>query len=353
MKITQKNTVFCFDAQRTKMFFSNEKAATNYIKFNSAEIIDEDGNSPNRHYYCICCGGWHITSQENRPNRKSKTELMLLDIEQKKDKNKFEEEKNIASLDLLENKIKQLENIADACNEFRANILERLFAKFHLYNQHCQDQFKERMTELAIKLSELSVNIKGIPFFSDYTKKMTLQEAQIIVQNLLLRIESLQTNCFTNNKDFNRRSLKNIKADFFKIEDNKFESEWICEQKVLIKDQISQLNYTIRQAAKGADKTKKVLEERDIIENRISELFNKIESSITLLQTSNTSHAIGRIAYIYDTFFALNDQIKLYKKNLKFDHHRGDVDRKEQLLLERKIKLEDQLDEIIKSMKLI
>ena len=57
-----KNRVFCRDCERTKMLFETEKKAENFIKFNKDEIEAESGYGPQRSYYCLFCGGWHITS---------------------------------------------------------------------------------------------------------------------------------------------------------------------------------------------------------------------------------------------------------------------------------------------------
>jgi hypothetical protein len=59
-----KNKMFCRDYGKTKMLFETEKKAENFMKFNNDEIESESGYSPKRSYYCLCCGGWHITSRK-------------------------------------------------------------------------------------------------------------------------------------------------------------------------------------------------------------------------------------------------------------------------------------------------
>ncbi len=81
-----KNIVYCMDCGRSKMKFETEKKANNFIKFNSEEIEAETGVSPNRCYYCLYCIGWHVTSRKEKINAKSKTELVLEQYEQKKEK---------------------------------------------------------------------------------------------------------------------------------------------------------------------------------------------------------------------------------------------------------------------------
>lgn len=59
-----KNRVYCVDAGKVKMLFSEQKQADNFIKFNAEEIKEESGYSPERSYYCTFCGGWHVTSKK-------------------------------------------------------------------------------------------------------------------------------------------------------------------------------------------------------------------------------------------------------------------------------------------------
>ena len=44
------------------MLFESEEKANNFIRFNSAEIMELNGKAPTRSYFCRFCGGWHITS---------------------------------------------------------------------------------------------------------------------------------------------------------------------------------------------------------------------------------------------------------------------------------------------------
>lgn len=69
-----KNRYFCVDAQRIKMLFESESAAKNFIKFNTGSIIAHGGHAPKRVYYCMACGGWHVTSKESVPQHRSRVE---------------------------------------------------------------------------------------------------------------------------------------------------------------------------------------------------------------------------------------------------------------------------------------
>lgn len=61
-----KNRKYCVRAHKPKLCFESEKKALNFIKYNSAEIEEENGYAPIRAYYCVACGGWHLSSQPIR-----------------------------------------------------------------------------------------------------------------------------------------------------------------------------------------------------------------------------------------------------------------------------------------------
>jgi hypothetical protein len=53
-----KNRIYCPECRRSKMLFESETKANTFIKFNKDNI--ENGDKL-RSYFCVCCGGWHIT----------------------------------------------------------------------------------------------------------------------------------------------------------------------------------------------------------------------------------------------------------------------------------------------------
>lgn len=76
MKPTRNHT-YCPDCGRKKMLFSSEEKAINFIKFNAQDIFEENGVAPTRAYFCIACCGWHITSNSEAQDKKSRSEIML------------------------------------------------------------------------------------------------------------------------------------------------------------------------------------------------------------------------------------------------------------------------------------
>ena len=117
-----KNRIFCKDCGKPKMLFETEKKADTFIKFNSDEIEQESGYKPERSYFCIYCGGWHVTSIRDYLEIKSKTEILLDKYKEEKEKKailqqersiirlkKQEELKKILSS--LENEIYKLQSL--------------------------------------------------------------------------------------------------------------------------------------------------------------------------------------------------------------------------------------------------
>ena len=77
-----KNRVFCLECRRSKQLFETEAQANNFIKFNRDEIMESEDKVPVRSYYCISCGGWHVTSQSVY-NRPSKSERVMEKMKQR------------------------------------------------------------------------------------------------------------------------------------------------------------------------------------------------------------------------------------------------------------------------------
>lgn len=73
-----KNHKFCIDCMRPKMLFSSEKKANRCIEMNGDEIYESSGRRPIRAYYCIACGGWHITSKQLKTDFHSPVELYFM-----------------------------------------------------------------------------------------------------------------------------------------------------------------------------------------------------------------------------------------------------------------------------------
>lgn len=68
-----KNRVYCREIGREKLLFETEKKALTFIKFNS----DSMEKKPERVYYCVCCGGYHVTSLSVQPTMTSRTSQVM------------------------------------------------------------------------------------------------------------------------------------------------------------------------------------------------------------------------------------------------------------------------------------
>lgn len=87
-----KNKVFCRNCNRHKMLFETEKKANRFIEFNKEEIQEESGYSPQRSYFCLFCGGWHVTSIKEEIGTTKKEFMYQQYLEQKKNASKKEPE---------------------------------------------------------------------------------------------------------------------------------------------------------------------------------------------------------------------------------------------------------------------
>jgi hypothetical protein len=73
-----RSRLYCRDSGKHKILFETEKKAENFIRFNAEEIKAGSGFSPVRTYFCISCGGYHVTSKETNPEV-SRSERVLED----------------------------------------------------------------------------------------------------------------------------------------------------------------------------------------------------------------------------------------------------------------------------------
>jgi len=168
----KRNNVYCKDCGRFKMTFETEKKANNFIKFNSKEIEDESGISPNRNYYCLYCGGWHVTSSKEKLNIKSKTELVL--EEYKQEKEKIKQNKQVftkkratikvefnENLNEIEEQIKTIDNEIMNGNFDNCNIhLNKAFSQFKFVIDKYPEFNKKRIKRIRKSLNYRSEILK-------------------------------------------------------------------------------------------------------------------------------------------------------------------------------------------------
>ena len=119
-----KNRYFCPQSGRVKMKIDTEKKAENFIKFNEKDI--DTGGLELRVYYCVACGGYHITKsklsrfyiEKDRKQGSQSSDIQAQDIYdslKKKYKNKREAIKDVESRDVdKEVKEKAIKKIQEA-----------------------------------------------------------------------------------------------------------------------------------------------------------------------------------------------------------------------------------------------
>lgn len=171
-----KNRIYCRDCGRFKMVFENEKKANTFIKFNGDEIEAASGFAPIRAYYCIVCGGWHVTSKEEVPGLKSPTEIRL---------EKYEEQKKNKELRLQQIQLEQANQKAE---------LKKLLAKLneHIFNIDNSIKYGFACPDLVgAALFDLEIAKKINVIFKGSAKKKTHIEEKInylkeVVDNMLI-----------------------------------------------------------------------------------------------------------------------------------------------------------------------
>ena len=144
-----KNKVFCYDCGRNKMLFETEKKANTFLKFNADVIEEESGKRPIRSYFCQSCCGWHITSQEDKPNRISRTEKVInLYNKAKEEEMKFEKKEIINNIQKAQNG--DFVYIGLFLTEESRNKLYDIFTiplNSKVYMEHCTLLFKRTQME--------------------------------------------------------------------------------------------------------------------------------------------------------------------------------------------------------------
>lgn len=71
-----RSLVYCLETRRQKILFKSESKADSFIRFNADEIRESSGYAPVRSYYCISCGGWHVTHLPEFRREKTISEIM-------------------------------------------------------------------------------------------------------------------------------------------------------------------------------------------------------------------------------------------------------------------------------------
>lgn len=118
-------------------FFETEAKAQAFMLFNNSEIEAVNGYVPIRSYFCIVCGGWHLTSRIGDGHVKINTEKVLKLYENAK---KLKEERHIQKL-LQEKEKKEILEKLIAFAERKVQNIEFSNDKIHYCKSIIDDTF--------------------------------------------------------------------------------------------------------------------------------------------------------------------------------------------------------------------
>lgn len=160
-----KSKVFCRDCERTKMLFETEKKADNFIKFNKEEIEAESGYGPQRSYYCLFCGGWHLSSIKEYAGLSKKErilEQLRLDKEQSKTiKLLSQEDSNIQNAIRNKRRSEILNGLESEIKEMDNTKMEKFFSEKLIILNNEIDQLSNAETDNDLeKLKDLRLNFE-------------------------------------------------------------------------------------------------------------------------------------------------------------------------------------------------
>lgn len=71
--ILPKTRIFCPSCLRPKILFESSKKAENFIRYNAKNIPH---GYKLRVYHCDCCGGWHLSSKDYKPEFDERMNLL-------------------------------------------------------------------------------------------------------------------------------------------------------------------------------------------------------------------------------------------------------------------------------------
>lgn len=161
-----KNKYYCKDCGRTKMLFETEKKADNFIAFNQEKISKESEHTPQRSYFCIFCGGWHITSIKEEFG-KSKNEKQL---------EQFLNEKTTSLNSNLKSQINHEKNHEDNRSKFLIEVESSI--------KEMDDS--QREVFFIEQIDSLNKEVEDISNSSDQNNKVTLKELRQKLQTIYI-----------------------------------------------------------------------------------------------------------------------------------------------------------------------
>lgn len=180
-----RNRFICEDCGRVKMLFETKKKADTFMEFNGVEIAEETGYKPERSYYCVYCGGWHVTSNKEQLDIKSRTEKIL-------DSCKHEKKQNTASK--IKKRIQTKEEIQKSVFQAHKKELEReleayaipLREQAALKKAQAIEKKKKQKEQAALEKEQAKAQRKK------QREQAALEQAQVVKQKKQVILEKVQ-----------------------------------------------------------------------------------------------------------------------------------------------------------------
>jgi hypothetical protein len=180
-----RNRFICEDCGRVKMLFETKKKADTFMEFNGVEIAEETGYKPERSYYCAYCGGWHVTSNKEQLDIKSRTEKIL-------DSYKHEKKQKTASK--VKKRIQTKEEIQKSVFQAHKKELEReleaytipLREQAALKNAQAIEKKKQQKEQAALEKEQAKEQRKK------QREQAALEKAQVVKQKKQVILEKVQ-----------------------------------------------------------------------------------------------------------------------------------------------------------------
>lgn len=174
-----KNLVFCHGCMRHKMLFDSQSKADNFIKYNSDEILEENGKAPVRSYYCEICCGFHVTSNpsvesgDRFANLDHKRIVRITQLHKETDEVK-------KMLELLEKSIDNARNTLYVGDFVEAEkLLDACFFSINEIRSFTPNG-SSKLTNLRVKADGLKELLQII----NHYRNLSLEDAEIFLQTL-------------------------------------------------------------------------------------------------------------------------------------------------------------------------
>ena len=161
--------MFCRECHRTKILFDSESKANNFIRFNADEIEECNGYAPKRSYYCIVCGGWHVTHKIANPQKVSVSEQRMSAYQESRQR--------------LRQQRAELKRLKSEIRIRNRHHFDEIQEKLDVVDEHLQqgeiDSARETLREAYALLQEIWDNVCDTPQKKIFHKQLDAKASEI------------------------------------------------------------------------------------------------------------------------------------------------------------------------------